>query len=104
MVYSKKQLTELITPIAEKYRIPSVYLFGSYARGSATENSDIDLLIDTHGTKLTSLFQLSALLLELEEATGKQVDLVTESSLEQKTNRLSTLHFQEAVRRERMKL
>ena len=36
MVYTLEQLREKITPIAEKYRIPAVYVFGSYARGEAT--------------------------------------------------------------------
>lgn len=104
MIYSQEQLAKIVAPIARKYRIPSVYLFGSYARGTATEESDIDLLIDTKGTELKSLLQLSAVMLDLEAATGKQVDLITANSLEQKTDRISTLHFRDAVKRERMKL
>ncbi|MDR3294725.1 MAG: nucleotidyltransferase domain-containing protein [Clostridiales Family XIII bacterium] len=33
-------------PIAIKYQLPTVYLFGSYARGEATDDSDVDILID----------------------------------------------------------
>ncbi|MGM9606129.1 MAG: nucleotidyltransferase family protein [Oscillospiraceae bacterium] len=51
----------IIQPIAEKYQIPAIYLFGSYARGTATDESDIDLLVDITGTSLTSLFSLGAL-------------------------------------------
>ncbi|GFH42359.1 hypothetical protein Hs30E_09100 [Lactococcus hodotermopsidis] len=32
-----------VAPIAEKYKISKIWLFGSYARGEADENSDIDL-------------------------------------------------------------
>ena len=52
-----------------------VWLFGSYARGEATEKSDVDLLID--GGSIRTLFQLSALRLELEDALQKSVDLIT---------------------------
>ena len=55
MIYTLEQLKELIAPIAEKYRLSAVYLFGSYARGTAKEASDVDLLVDTTGTSLTSL-------------------------------------------------
>lgn len=104
MVYTQKQLADVIAPIAQKYRIPLVYLFGSYAKGTATEDSDIDLLIDTKGTEIKSLLQLSAVMLELENATGKRIDLITTSSFDQKTDRISTLHFRDAVRRERLEL
>ena len=43
--------------ILVKYRIPAMYLFGSYVRGDATEDSDLDFLIDTTGTELTSLLR-----------------------------------------------
>ena len=55
MVYSIEQIQKLITPIAKKYGLKSVFLFGSYARGTATENSDVDLIIDTSGTEIKSL-------------------------------------------------
>ena len=35
-----------VAPICEKYPIRKAYLFGSYARGSATESSDVDLRIE----------------------------------------------------------
>ena len=61
LIYTLEQLKELIAPIAEKYQLSAVYLFGSYARGTAKETSDVDLLVDTTGTSLTSLFALGAL-------------------------------------------
>ena len=104
MVYTQEQLSALVEPIAKKYQIPAVYLFGSYARGTADENSDIDLIIETGGTEIKSLLQLSAVMLDLEQATGKTVDLITASSLRQKTDRASTLRFRDAVNRERRML
>ena len=61
MIYTISDLQNVIAPIAKKYQIPAIYLFGSYAKGIATESSDIDLLIDTTGTALTNLLSLGAL-------------------------------------------
>ena len=47
MIYTLEQLKELIAPIAEKYRLSAVYLFGSYARGEQTPDSDVDLYVVT---------------------------------------------------------
>ena len=44
MIYTIAELSRKIIPIAQKYNIPAVYIFGSYARNEATENSDVDVL------------------------------------------------------------
>lgn len=104
MVYTISQIQMTIAPIVAKYQIPAVYLFGSYARNTATENSDIDLLIDTTGTALTGLLALGALYCELEEALGKPIDLITVSALTQKAQMSSEQDFRQTVMRERIKL
>ena len=68
MVYTTSEIARRIEPVAIQFAIPAVYLFGSYARGQATEESDIDLLVDTTGTGLTSLLKLGALHCALEDA------------------------------------
>ena len=40
------RIRECIAPICKKYPIRKAYLFGSYARGNATEKSDVDLRIE----------------------------------------------------------
>ena len=47
MIYTAGEIRRRITPVAVRYRLKAVYLFGSYVRGEATDESDIDLLIDT---------------------------------------------------------
>lgn len=47
MIYTVEEIRRRITPVAVRYLLKAVYLFGSYARGEATDESDIDLLIDT---------------------------------------------------------
>lgn len=46
MIYTVDGLKACVSPIAKKYGLRAVYLFGSYARNEATEDSDVDLLID----------------------------------------------------------
>ena len=46
--YSIGEIRAIIAPIAREYGVKKIALFGSYAKGSATPKSDIDLhLIDT---------------------------------------------------------
>ena len=101
MIYSIEQIEGIIAPIAEKYRIPAVYLFGSYARGTQNEGSDIDFLVDTKGTELKGLFALGGLYSELEEAFQVPVDMVTLNSVEQPPQRPAERHFKDNVMRER---
>lgn len=44
--YTVDEIKNIVTPIAKEYGIDSLYLFGSYSRGSANDKSDIDLHID----------------------------------------------------------
>ena len=104
MVYSVKQIADIVRPIAEQHHLKAVYLFGSYARGTATEQSDIDLLIDTTGTSIKSLLGLAAVYCDLEAALKKQVDLITISSLEQSSSMVSQEHFRANVMAERVNL
>ena len=99
--YTIDEIRRRITPIARKYGLAAVYLFGSYARGDATAESDVDLLVDTAGTDLNSLFRLGGLYSELEAALETSIDLVTVESMREPTDRRSQLRFREAVSRER---
>jgi len=42
-----KEITEKLTPVFEANGVTKAVLFGSYAKGTATPNSDVDLVIDT---------------------------------------------------------
>ena len=46
MVYNINEIKHIIIPIAKKYGIASISLFGSYAKGKATPDSDIDFIMD----------------------------------------------------------
>ena len=104
MVYTFQEIQTRVLPIIHKYRIPSMYLFGSYARGDATEESDLDFLVDTAGTNLTSLLRLGELYCDLEEAFQKPIDLVTVRSIMQNSTMESDLDFRNNILNERVKL
>ena len=100
MVYSIEEMKQLVTPIAEKYGLRAVYLFGSYARGEATDASDVDILIDRTGSKIKGMFDMGGLYNDLQERLGKKVDLVTTATLEQKSTLERTPWFVENLRTE----
>ena len=78
-VYTINEIRKIVAPIAKKHHVDRVFLFGSYARGSATVSSDVDLCVDA--SALRGMFALGALYADLEEALKKKLDLITVGSL-----------------------
>jgi predicted nucleotidyltransferase len=68
-----------IRRIVETHRARNPRVFGSVVRGEDTEQSDLDLLVDTTG--VTSLFDIAAIELELEQLMGIAVHVTTSGSL-----------------------
>ena len=72
-IYTIEKIKDIATPIANKYKVESIYLFGSYARGEANENSDLDFLVFGGADfKLTDIFALAE---DLRAAFQRQVDV-----------------------------
>ena len=78
--YTVAEIQQRIQPVAQRYGVERVLLFGSYARGDAKQNSDIDLRIDSGAIR--GYFQLAGFHRELEEALAMSVDVLTTGSLE----------------------
>lgn len=73
------QIKAAVAKVGGKYGIKNAYLFGSYARGEANEDSDVDLIIDKGAIRG---LQLSSFRLELiEELGGTDVDVLTTKSV-----------------------
>lgn len=79
--YSIPELRSIVGKLAAQYGAERVWLFGSYARGDMTADSDIDLRIDK-GT-IRGL-ELAGLLCDLEDALGLSVDLIPTGGLDSK--------------------
>ena len=103
-IYTIEEIKEIIIPIAEKYRLHAVFLFGSYATATATASSDIDLIIDTSGSGIDSLLELGGLYVELEDALHKSIDMITLQSLDQPTTMKSDMEFRARITQERVNL
>jgi predicted nucleotidyltransferase len=88
-MYTIPELKEKIVPVAKVYGVERVYLFGSYARGEASEKSDLDFRIDKGNIKGIQYF---GFLNDLETILNMPVDMVTTNSLDKK--------FLEAIQRE----
>ncbi len=70
---------EAILRIASEHGARNVRVFGSVARGTASETSDLDLLVAMEPGR--SLLDLVALTQDLEDVLGRPVDVVTEGGL-----------------------
>jgi predicted nucleotidyltransferase len=77
MIYTINEIRERVLPVAKKYKLPAVYLFGSYARGEANETSDIDIMIDRNGTDVIGVFKLGGVFADFGDSLSKEVDMIT---------------------------
>lgn len=68
-----------ILAITNAHNVRNVRIFGSFARGEQRRTSDIDLLVDLPDGM--TLFGLSGLKIDLEEATRRKVDVVSARSI-----------------------
>jgi predicted nucleotidyltransferase len=83
---------DVILAIAKRYGASDVRIFGSVARGDATEDSDLDLVVRLEPGR--TLLDQGGLLMELRAELGVKVDLVTEGAL---TGRFGRIVRKEAV-------
>jgi predicted nucleotidyltransferase len=104
MRYTSVEISKRITPVAQKYKLPQVYLFGSYARGNADERSDIDILVDTTGSMVASAFDEGTLFAELRDALEHEIDMVSVDALTERLDFPAKRAFFDAVNREKILL
>ena len=78
MPYTIDELRSIISPIAAEHGVKSVSLFGSYSKGNASADSDIDLKIEKG--QLRTMFQICGFRLAVEDALKLPVDLITSES------------------------
>lgn len=76
-ILTTDQIKDLCAEVFERFDVEYCYLFGSYAKGTATETSDVDLLISTpiSGMKFFDLVE------SVRETLKKKVDLLTVEQL-----------------------
>ena len=77
-VYSVSQLKSTLFPLFRDYGVRKAVLFGSYGKGTATEKSDVDLLVDSRLRRLHFVGFLD----DIQRALGKDVDLFDVSHIQ----------------------
>lgn len=89
-------IRRIVVPLARKYRVKSLALFGSYARGDADSDSDVDILIDCGQGRITGMLTYLSFVHDLEAALNCHVDVVTSG--------ISDKEFLSAITQEAMEL
>ena len=76
---SIEEIKDAASAVCKKYDVERAYLFGSYSRGDADEDSDIDIRIEKskNSRKLSSLLKVCSLECDLEDVLQKKVQVVT---------------------------
>ena len=91
-----QEIERSVSLLLKKYHVQSAILFGSYARGEATDSSDLDLVLyGGEHFKKTNIFAFAE---DLRQQTGKDVDAFEISEIEQGTP------FYNAVMREGIRI
>ncbi|NLN79939.1 MAG: helix-turn-helix domain-containing protein [Erysipelotrichia bacterium] len=86
-ILKQDDIVSNVTELAKSYDISLVYLFGSYAKGNASELSDVDLLIDTKEKGL----RYFGLIEELRETLKKKIDIIRIEDLLENSELLTSI-------------
>ena len=74
-------MTKIIADYFKTQPVVKAWLFGSFARGEETPESDIDILVQYDSDARISLLTISHMMGELERSTGRRVDLIEDGCL-----------------------
>ena len=78
-IYTLDEIRAKALPIAIRHGVAELYLFGSYARGEATAESDLDFRIEKG--RIRNILQLGSFLNDIEDAFQKNADVLTTQML-----------------------
>lgn len=81
-----EEIRKAVAKVSKKYGIRNAYLFGSYARGDADNDSDVDILLDAGS--ITTYDDYYHCHLSLEKDLGTKVDLLTMDGINPKFYKL----------------
>jgi hypothetical protein len=90
---STEDVRRRLRGFCERHRIRRLDVFGSVARGQASADSDVDLLVTLDESRPVSTAELLEMAGEAEELVGAPVDFVLRRSLEQSPNRYAREHI-----------
>jgi predicted nucleotidyltransferase len=76
------QMLNNIISVLGNSPVEKAWLFGSFARNEDDEQSDIDMLIQFSPNEKITLFRYGGIVYNLEQITGRKIDLVEEGMLQ----------------------
>ncbi len=74
-----EKISEKVKPVAQKYNLTYIWVFGSYAKKKQRRDSDIDIIVKTED--VAEGFKIVEVKFALEEALQKEVDIITTGSI-----------------------
>ncbi len=74
-------MTQQIAEYFKTQPVLKAWLFGSFARGEQTADSDIDILVNYDRSQPIGLLKIASMSADLEDLLGRKVDLVEEKML-----------------------
>ena len=92
-IYTLDEIKSIASPIAVRQGVAELYLFGSYARGDATADSDLDFRIEKG--RIRNIFQLGSFLNDIEDTFQKKADVLTTQMLS--ADFLNSIHSEEVL-------
>ncbi len=94
-VYTIEEIKAKAIPIAKKYGVKRLSLFGSYARGEADAQSDLDFIYDKGNGKVQTTLDYIGFVFDLEDEFGCHVDLISNGISDKKF--LATIQKEEVL-------
>ena len=80
-VMTTEEMTQTIAEYFKTQPVLKAWLFGSFARGEETEDSDVDILVQFDHSSPIGLFAYARMWRELKERLGRNVDLVEDEAI-----------------------
>jgi len=74
-------MTKIIADYFKTQPVLKAWLFGSFARGEETNNSDVDILVEFDKNARVSLMKHAGMIVELENMLNRPIDLVVDGTL-----------------------
>lgn len=78
---STQAMTKIIADYFKTQPVMKAWLFGSFARGEETPNSDVDILVQFDHKQPIGLLRYAGMWREIEDLIGRKVDLVEDGTL-----------------------
>lgn len=79
-IYKIEEIRARLHPVFDASPVYRAILFGSYAKGCATERSDVDIVIDSRGELLD--YNFYGVLEDVTESLDKRVDMFEVSEIQ----------------------